>query len=117
MDYAQLKGEQLLQIKTLGQLKAAGYSPKSIKEELRGNLIQKIKAKENVFEGVWGYEPEDAGTTNFFQAGGQGLEQAGRRAVGDITAIKGIGKPSASPTAAGIRQKGWFEGLGEAVLD
>jgi hypothetical protein len=68
-------------------------------------------------EGVWGYEPEDAGTTNFFQAGGQGLEQAGRRAVGDITAIKGIGKPSASPTAAGIRQKGWFEGLGEAVLD
>ncbi len=56
MDYAQLKGEQLLQIKTLGQLKAAGYSPKSIKEELRYNLIQKIKAKENVFEGVWGYE-------------------------------------------------------------
>ena len=56
MDYAQLTGEQLLQIKTLGQLKAAGYSPKSIKEELRANLILKIKAKENVFEGVWGYE-------------------------------------------------------------
>ena len=56
MDYAQLKGEQLLQIKTLGQLKAAGYNPKSIKEELRTNLIEKIKAKENVFEGVWGYE-------------------------------------------------------------
>jgi magnesium chelatase subunit I len=56
MDYAQLKGEQLLQIKTLGQLKASGYSPKSIKEELRANLIEKIKAKENVFEGVWGYE-------------------------------------------------------------
>jgi len=56
MDYAQLTGEQLLQIKTLGQLKAAGYSPKSIKEELRTNLIEKIKAKENVFEGVWGYE-------------------------------------------------------------
>ena len=56
MDYAHLKGEQLLQIKTLGQLKAAGYSPKSIKEELRENLIQKIKTKENVFEGVWGYE-------------------------------------------------------------
>jgi magnesium chelatase subunit I len=56
MDYAQLKGEQLLQIKTLGQLKASGYSPKSIKEELRDNLIRKIKAKENVFEGVWGYE-------------------------------------------------------------
>lgn len=67
--------------------------------------------------GAWGYEPEDAGTSNFFQAGGQGLEQAGRRAVGDITAIPGVGKPSASPTATGIKQKGWFEGLGQAALD
>lgn len=43
-------------IKTLGQLKSAGYSPKSIKEELRTNLIEKLKRKENVFEGIWGYE-------------------------------------------------------------
>jgi magnesium chelatase subunit I len=56
MEYAKLTGAQLLQIKTLGQLKAAGYLPKSIKEELRDNLIQKIKNQENVFEGIWGYE-------------------------------------------------------------
>jgi magnesium chelatase subunit I len=56
MDYPQLTLHQLLQIKTLGQLKASGYLPKSIKEELRDNLIKKIKAKENVFEGIWGYE-------------------------------------------------------------
>ena len=68
-------------------------------------------------KGVWGYEPEDAGTTNFFQAGGQGLEQAGRRAVGDITAIPRVGEPSASPTAADIKQKGFVEGLGGAILD
>jgi hypothetical protein len=68
-------------------------------------------------EGVWGYEPEDVGTSNFFQAGGQGLEQAGRRAVGDITAIPRIGKPSASPTATDIKNKGWLEGLGGAALD
>lgn len=43
-------------IKTLGQLKSAGYTPKSIKEELRANLIEKLKRKENVFEGIWGYE-------------------------------------------------------------
>jgi magnesium chelatase subunit I len=43
-------------IKTLGQLKAAGYFHKSIKEELRSNLIAKLKKKENVFEGIWGYE-------------------------------------------------------------
>ncbi|MEB2779042.1 magnesium chelatase [Algoriphagus sp. C2-6-M1] len=56
MDYQILTSNELTQIKTLGQLKAAGYQPKSIKEELRDNLILKIKRKENVFEGIWGYE-------------------------------------------------------------
>lgn len=56
MTYQQLKSKDLLKIKTLGELKASGYQPKSIKEELRQNLIQKIKAKENVFAGIWGYE-------------------------------------------------------------
>jgi len=43
-------------IKTLGQLKATGFQSKSIKEELRENLIAKLRKKENVFEGIWGYE-------------------------------------------------------------
>lgn len=43
-------------IKTLGELKKSGYQSKSIKDELRDNLIQKIKNKETVFEGVHGYE-------------------------------------------------------------
>jgi hypothetical protein len=67
--------------------------------------------------GAWGYEPEDAGTSNFFQAGGQGLEQAGRRAVGDITAIPGVGKPSPSYTADQIREQGVALGVLGAALD
>ena len=43
-------------IKTLGQLKSAGYASRTIKEELRANLIEKLKKKENAFEGIWGYE-------------------------------------------------------------
>ena len=43
-------------IKTLGDLKKAGYQSKSIKDELRDNLIEKIKRKETAFEGVHGYE-------------------------------------------------------------
>ena len=43
-------------IKTLGDLKKSGYESRSIKEELRENLRHKITNKENVFEGVWGYE-------------------------------------------------------------
>lgn len=43
-------------IQTLGQLKASGYKSRSIKEELRTNLIGHLKKKESVFEGIWGYE-------------------------------------------------------------
>ncbi|MGE8425851.1 MAG: magnesium chelatase, partial [Sphingobacterium siyangense] len=43
-------------ITTFGALKTSGYKPKTIKEELRQNLITKIKAGETVFNGVYGYE-------------------------------------------------------------
>lgn len=43
-------------IKTLGDLKAANYQSKSIKEELRHNLREKIKAGVPTFEGVHGFE-------------------------------------------------------------
>ena len=43
-------------IKTLGQLKEINYRPKSIKEELRDNLIKKIGKKEITFPGIIGYE-------------------------------------------------------------
>ncbi len=46
----------MIRHKTLGELKAAGYQPKSIKQELRANLIQKLQTKEKVFEGVLGFE-------------------------------------------------------------
>jgi magnesium chelatase subunit I len=56
MQYKNLKSSDLLNIQTLGALKASGYQPKTIKDELRGNLIVKIKNKEKVFEGIWGFE-------------------------------------------------------------
>lgn len=43
-------------IKTLGELKAAGYQPRSIKDELRANLVSRLQKKEKAFEGIWGYE-------------------------------------------------------------
>ncbi len=43
-------------ITTLGALKAAGYISKSIKDELRDNLINNIKSKIKTFEGIHGYE-------------------------------------------------------------
>jgi magnesium chelatase subunit I len=43
-------------IKTLGELKLSGYKSKSIKDELRHNLREKIKSGHPVFEGVYGFE-------------------------------------------------------------
>jgi magnesium chelatase subunit I len=43
-------------IKTLGELKLSGYQSKSIKDELRHNLREKIKSGKPVFEGVYGFE-------------------------------------------------------------
>ncbi len=43
-------------IKTLGELKKSGYQSKSIKDELRHNLREKIKSGQPTFEGVHGFE-------------------------------------------------------------
>ncbi|NBC08098.1 MAG: magnesium chelatase [Bacteroidetes bacterium] len=43
-------------IHTLGELRASGYRPRSIKEELRENLIEKLQEKDKVFEGILGFD-------------------------------------------------------------
>lgn len=43
-------------INNLGELKASGYQSKSIKDELRANLILHMQARTTVFEGVHGFE-------------------------------------------------------------
>lgn len=44
------------EIKTLGQLKSAGYKPESIKDELRRNLRNNIQNGIQSFPGIHGYE-------------------------------------------------------------
>ncbi len=43
-------------IRTLGELKKSGYKPKSVKEEIRQNLIRKLQQKETTFPGIIGYD-------------------------------------------------------------
>ena len=43
-------------IVTLGQLKKSGYTPKNIKDEIRGNLINLIREKKSPFQSILGYE-------------------------------------------------------------
>ncbi len=42
--------------RTLGELKTSGYAARSVKEEMRANLIEKLKSGEKLFKGVLGYE-------------------------------------------------------------
>jgi len=46
----------ITKIKTLGDLKTAGYRHRSVKEEIRENLIRKLQNKELTFPGIIGYE-------------------------------------------------------------
>ncbi|MBL7950755.1 MAG: sigma 54-interacting transcriptional regulator [Flavobacteriales bacterium] len=41
---------------TLGELKRSGWKSRSVKEELRSNLIARIRKGESLFEGIHGYE-------------------------------------------------------------
>ena len=56
MKYQDIPSDKLVKIQTLGELKASGYQPKSVKQELRDSLIQNLQQKKKVFEGIWGYE-------------------------------------------------------------
>ena len=40
---------------TVGQLKESGYVPCSVKDELRKNVIRKLRAGEELFPGIVGY--------------------------------------------------------------
>ncbi len=42
--------------KTLGELKAQGYRVRSVKDEMRSNLLTKLRAGERIFPGVVGYD-------------------------------------------------------------
>ncbi len=41
---------------TLGELKASGWQSRSVKEEMRQNLLAKIKSGEQIFPGIVGFE-------------------------------------------------------------
>jgi len=42
--------------KTIGELKASGYQPVPLREEMRRNLIAMIKKKKNIFPGIVGFD-------------------------------------------------------------
>jgi len=46
----------MTKLKTFGELKESGYKPRSVKDEMRANLIKKLRSGERLFPGIVGYE-------------------------------------------------------------
>ena len=53
MDHAD---DPSIQARTLGELRAAGWRSRTVKEELRANLLTRVATGEDVFPGVVGYD-------------------------------------------------------------
>jgi magnesium chelatase subunit I len=51
-----IKTMDIKRINTIRELKESGYKAKSIKEEIRQNLIKKLEAGDETFSGIIGYE-------------------------------------------------------------
>lgn len=48
--------KDLLKINTIGQLRAAGYKVLPVKDEVRQNLIEKLRRRQTLFPGIVGYD-------------------------------------------------------------
>src|SRR5580765_5561881 len=49
-------GTTYSQARTLGELRASGYVSRSVKDEMRANLIEKLRSGEKLFPGIVGYD-------------------------------------------------------------
>lgn len=43
-------------LRTRGELRAAGYAPRTLREEIRANLLRRLAAGESLFPGIVGYD-------------------------------------------------------------
>src|SRR5262249_61842834 len=41
---------------TVGELRRAGYTPRSVKTEIRENLLRKLERRERIFPGIVGFD-------------------------------------------------------------
>ncbi|MCX7606693.1 MAG: sigma 54-interacting transcriptional regulator [Bacteroidia bacterium] len=48
--------ESIIQVRTLGELRQAGYRSRSVKDEMRENLIEALRQGRPLFQGIYDYE-------------------------------------------------------------
>src|SRR5512141_3494187 len=76
--------------RTLGELKASGYQVATVKEELRRNLIQRIRDGRPLFEGIYGYEESVIPQLENAILSGQDIICLGERGQAKSRMIRGL---------------------------
>ena len=56
MSLRKIPSNELIKLSSLGELKEISYQSRSVKQELRDNLIDALRNGQSVFKGIWGYE-------------------------------------------------------------
>ena len=77
-------------IATFGELKEAGYRPRSVREEIRVNLLRKLRASEPLFPGIHGYEDTVLPAIENALLAGQDLLFLGERGQGKSRLIRSL---------------------------
>ena len=77
-------------IATFGELKEAGYRPRSVREEIRLNLLRKLRAAEPLFPGIHGYEDTVLPAIENALLSGQDLLFLGERGQGKSRLIRSL---------------------------
>lgn len=76
--------------RTLGELKAAGYKVRPVKDEMRRNLIEKIRREEVIFPGIIGYEDSVLPQIENAILSGQDIILLGERGQGKSRLIRSL---------------------------
>jgi magnesium chelatase subunit I len=77
-------------IETLGELKQSGYRPKSLREEIRLNLLAKLRGRQPLFTGIIGYDDTVIPAIENALLSGQDLLFLGERGQGKSRLIRSL---------------------------
>src|SRR6266480_656431 len=75
---------------TIGELRESGYRVLSVKEEMRKNLIRKIRSGEDLFPGIIGYEETVIPQVENAVLGGQDIIFLGERGQAKTRMIRSL---------------------------
>ena len=76
--------------RTLGELRAAGYRPRGVREELRANLAHRIEAGEEILPGLLGYEDSVVPELENALLSGHHVVLLGERGQGKSRLLRGL---------------------------